>query len=314
MESPTLQKQPQGEGRKRSRFSVVTPALVNDDSPRPRKKLCKFDSPTEHTAEPNLLSSLPDEVVGHVLSFCVGIEDRFSLQTTSRDFRRISNSHQMTQNLQLGGDLSGNGGIIQDEDTPVSAIKKLTPFAKAGNLEAVYMLGMVKSYCHEEVHVGINLLQHAAAEGYVRASYTLGLILRDWLPDEASNYMKDAASNGYLPALQEVLPASEMKSKYGDPCAGELAEFLDPVCLNRLLGRHYVQCPHLREVNTSHCWNPLCGRWAFKAQSLRQVIKYNSRVSRMKMCSRCCRAKYCSKLCQVHDWRSGRHKMECPFL
>jgi hypothetical protein len=40
---------------------------------------------------------------------------------------------------------------------------------------------------------------------------------------------------------------------------------LDPYCLNRLLGRPYLHCSHLRGVNTSHCWNPLCGRWAYKA-------------------------------------------------
>merc|ERR1712224_417133 len=123
-----------------------------------------------------------------------------------------------------------------------------------------------------------------------------------------------------------------MKNKFGEPSAGDLCQYLDPVCLSRLLGRHYIICPHLRDLNTSHCWNPLCGRWAFRAlnyqnQSNRNqevfvirkeedsaVSLWKTRVSRMKMCSRCCRAKYCSKLCQVYDWRSGRHKVECPHL
>ena len=126
-------------------------------------------------------------------------------------------------------------------------------------------LGMIKSYCHQDVERGILLLKKASSDGYVRSSYALGLVLRDSKPMEASQYMKLAAGEGYLPALQELLPAREMKAKYGEPNADELRRHLDPICLNRLLGRHYVHSAELRELNTSHCWNPLCGRWAFKA-------------------------------------------------
>jgi hypothetical protein len=124
---------------------------------------------------------------------------------------------------------------------------------------------MIKSYCHQDVERGIFLLKLASSRGCVRSSYALGLILRDTLPDEAVRQMDLAASKGYLPALQELLPAREMKAKYGEPDASELRRHLDPYCLNRLLGRHYLHCSHLRGVNTSHCWNPLCGRWAYKA-------------------------------------------------
>jgi len=108
-------------------------------------------------------------------------------------------------------------------------------------------------------------LREASSKGYVRASYALGLALRDSHPSEATKYMKDAADQGYIPALQEILPARKMKAKYGEPKADELRLHLDPLCLNRLLSRYYVQSAELRELNTSHCWNPLCGRWAFKA-------------------------------------------------
>jgi TPR repeat protein len=115
------------------------------------------------------------------------------------------------------------------------------------------------------VEAGIGLLKYASSKGYTRASYALGLALRDGQPDVASMYMKDAADKGYIPALQEIWPSRKMKAKYGEPKADELRLHLDPLCLNRLLSRYYVQCAALREANTSHCWNPLCGRWAFKA-------------------------------------------------
>ena len=124
---------------------------------------------------------------------------------------------------------------------------------------------MIKSYCHQDVETGIMLLKKASSDGFVRSSYALGLVLRDSKPMEATQYMKLAAGEGYLPALQELLTAREMKAKYGEPTADELRRYLDPICLNRLLGRHYVHSAELRELNTSHCWNPLCGRWAFKA-------------------------------------------------
>jgi MYND finger len=224
-----------------------------------------------------------------------------------------------------------------------------TSFSHTLSIYLLCRLGIIKSYCDCDVANGITLLKMASAQGYVRASYALGLVLRDTNPDEAVSFMTLAAQAKYLPALQEILPARDMKALYGEPNAEELRRHLDHVCLNRLLSRHYIRSTDLRTVNTSHCWNHLCGRWAFKATpppiltsanattsaatQLAPIVSPNAaaasaaslstqsssldatnRVSRMKMCSRCCRAKYCSKLCQVYDWRSGRHKMECQFL
>lgn len=126
---------------------------------------------------------------------------------------------------------------------------------------------MLKSYCHQDIERGIFLLKLASKRGCARSSYTLGLILRDTDPGEASTQMNIAAQKGYMPALQELLSAREMKARFGEPDAAALRNHLDPYCLNRLLGRHYIHSSNLRDVNTSHCWNPLCGRWAYKATS-----------------------------------------------
>ncbi|KAL3902726.1 MAG: hypothetical protein SGILL_010721 [Bacillariaceae sp.] len=134
-------------------------------------------------------------------------------------------------------------------------------------------LGIVKSYCYQDLKNGILMLKMSSSQGYVRSSYTLGVILRDTLPTEASRYMKLAASKGYLPALQEILPAREMKERFGEPNADELRRHLDPVGLNRLLLRDYVNSHELRGMNTSHCWNPLCGKWAYKASSTNSFLR-----------------------------------------
>jgi hypothetical protein len=134
-------------------------------------------------------------------------------------------------------------------------------------------LGIVKCYCYQDLKNGVLMLKMASSRGFVRSSYTLGIILRDALPGEAAHFMKVAASVGYLPALQELLPAREMKERFGEPNADELRRHLDPDCLNRLLLRDYVDSAELRGLNTSHCWNPLCGRWAYKATNANAAVR-----------------------------------------
>jgi hypothetical protein len=101
-------------------------------APTPRKKT--------PPAPKSPLSTLPEDVMAHCLSFLGSVEDRFSLQTTSKQFQKISSSDSMKANIQVGGDReTGLHGIIQEQDTPETSTEKLDPFASAGNLEAMYM-------------------------------------------------------------------------------------------------------------------------------------------------------------------------------
>eukprot|EP00970_Alexandrium_tamarense_P013257 scaffold3296_cov280-Alexandrium_tamarense.AAC.5 len=126
---------------------------------------------------------------------------------------------------------------------------------------------MILCYCHENVNEGLSLLRHGACNGHLRSLYALSLILRDSRYEEANYYINVAADSGYKPAWQEKLTASEMRARFGDMDADALRQYLDPPCLNRLLSRHYVQCKRVRKNQTSHCWNPMCGRWGYKAMS-----------------------------------------------
>ena len=82
-----------------------------------------------------------------------------------------------------------------------------------------------------------------------------------------------------MPAWQEILSAPEMKSRWGEPDADTLRSYLDSASLNRLLNRHYLKTKSVRTVHTSHCWNPLCRRWAYKAtnQTTRDMRERESR-------------------------------------
>jgi hypothetical protein len=86
------------------------------------------------------LEQLPEDLVAHALSFLGTAQDRFALQCTNKQFQRLSNDASHLAAVQVGGDEeTGLHGIVLETDTPDSASAKLTPFAMAGNLEALYM-------------------------------------------------------------------------------------------------------------------------------------------------------------------------------
>lgn len=136
-----------------SRRGSEVPSFREEDDVRPVKRFCgpngvalappvadveKAKESDVDAASP--LSSLPEDAVAHCLSFLNSTKDRFALQCTSKQFRRISDSDEMLLGIQIGGDKNtGLNGIIQETDTPDTAAEKLMPFAMAGNLEAVYM-------------------------------------------------------------------------------------------------------------------------------------------------------------------------------
>lgn len=161
---------------------------------------------------------------------------------------------------------NANRGIITDSDTSITACNKLIKFAAGGNIEAVYMTAMILCYCHENINEGIALLRLARETGHLPSTYALALILRDSRHAESAYCLSAAADKNYPPAWQEKLSATEMRAQFGgDLDASKLIHYLDPPCLIRLLGRHYLECQRVRKNQTSHCWNVLCGRWAYRA-------------------------------------------------
>lgn len=124
---------------------------------------------------------------------------------------------------------------------------------------------MISCYCHENLSEGIALLRHAASHDHLPSAYALALVLRDSRRAESDRCLARASSLGHAPSWQERLTAVEMRARFGDMDARRLSRYLDPPCLSDLLGRHYLGCRRARVRQTSHCWNPMCGRWAYKA-------------------------------------------------
>jgi hypothetical protein len=206
---------------------------------------------------------------------------------------------------------------------------------------------MVLIYCHGS-NLGINLLEMNASRNCVLSQYALGLILRDSNEVQSKHYLQTASDAGSLAAYRELNPS---RKNYEDSPNNSLNSFYPPN-LFRFTRKCFISSKGLRNVNTSHCWNPHCGRWALK-RTRQEVLKpadclpplphmhklqilsllgnmqrendvANSfivhdvdgpcRIARMQMCSHCLKAKYCSKQCQVYDWKYGLHRMECTHL
>jgi hypothetical protein len=104
------------------------------------------ESETKSKSSP--LEQLPEDLVAHALSFLGTAQDRFALQCTNKQFQRLSNDASHLAAVQVGGDEeTGLHGIVLETDTPDTASAKLTPFAMAGNLEALYMYVSQAKYC-----------------------------------------------------------------------------------------------------------------------------------------------------------------------
>ena len=144
--------------RKRVLLRTTTPALImstgkrqtedasdNDDADLIRPvKIFRGEHrnvhlrPVKERVSP--LEALPEDVVANCLSFLGGVEDRFALQCTSKQFLRVSITDAMLIGVSVGGDpVTGKNGLLLEDDTPISAAEKLTPYCMAGNLEALYM-------------------------------------------------------------------------------------------------------------------------------------------------------------------------------
>lgn len=212
------------------------------------------------------LELIPQDVLqANIFSYLTEARDHYALQLTCKKFHEVSNKVDMLSKVNLTGDSkTGKGGILFGVDDPGIAIQKLYKFAAVGNQQAIYMIGMIAAYCHGD-KLGVTLLRQNANKGCFRSAYTLGLILRDCDKEESETYLQRAIAADYLPACQEILSSQTVKDKFGDLDCDTLRTFFDPISLNRLLGRIYLQSAGVRGVSTSHCWNPCCGRWALKA-------------------------------------------------
>jgi len=279
-----------------------------------------------------ILKALPREVLDHCLSFLDPVRDRASTSRTCKLFRTIMTSPHMMRKTDLFGveDFADDASdfepvktlsFVHEDENTQDLLIRLKPYLEAENLSAMYITGMILIYCHDDVQTGMQWLEAAAECDHDEALYALGIITRDAQRERSMTLMERAHKLGFFPATMEVMNARGLREAHGEPTAEELRAYLGPSSLNRLMRKYFCDFSKFRSASSSHCWNPLCGRWAYKypREQVMALASQNQescslKCARMKMCSSCRRAKYCSKICQVYDWRSGRHKLECQFI
>lgn len=344
------------ESSNKSRYSITSitsdddVVTLEEESPQQES----LDAVTDSTSVPKFLATdgaaaqllyLPEDLLYQCISFLDPAEDRASISLTCKKFRQIMNEKRMLRLTDLFGcPLTGKRCIILENDSKELALNRMQPYLAAGSADAMYLAGMIKCYCDEEVQDGVALLRQGVEYEHLECMYSLGIILRDMDRDESKRILVRAHELGCLPATLEVLPAAHVRKLHGDISAEDLRLHLGPIPLGKLMRRYFVDWSKTRFNSSSHCWNPLCGRWGYKNAhaSLNDDHDLNTtahngsitgssvttvspcamaapttskmKCARMKVCSSCRRAKYCSKICQVYDWRSERHKAECQFL
>ena len=157
-----------------------------------------------------LLPRLPEELWVVVHGYLCTATDRAKLQCVSKAFYAVSNSWEVIRNMSLlfpdtAFVFQGCHSILRGEDSAEALLRKLHPFVRAGNQEALYLLGKFVLYTEGDTEVGLLLLQKSLTLGYNPATYEIAVLLCRHGDNMVSNngmaLMKDLCNAGYEPAM-----------------------------------------------------------------------------------------------------------------
>ncbi|KAJ4909976.1 F-box protein [Raphanus sativus] len=215
-----------------------------------------------------------------------------------------------------------------------SAHRFLKLCVNAGNIDACYVLGMIRFYCLENPVSGASLMARAAIKSHAPALYSLSVIQFNGSGGNKSDKNLRAgvalcarsAYLGHVDALRELghclqdgygvprdvaegrrlliqanareLAGSYLSLKSGDETLTEPVQEIRPV--NRFLKDWFGSGRVVLAEGLRMCSHGGCGRPETRSHEFRR-------------CSVCGKVNYCSRGCQALDWRV-KHKMECAPL
>jgi hypothetical protein len=299
----------------------------NNDDGRDVKRRRTIDQPSSGSSL--ALLDLPKEILQQTFSYSSTVSDRFALQCTSAVFREISNSSEVLQTTTLllttaAHDNDDDSAVIKPSDSSLEIALKLLPFAKAANLDALLILGLIATYGEDDLETGLALFQKGVNEGDNRAKLELAnLLLKDRKNmnnvQDGDVYTNEVDASGHTCLqTQNVQRATR--------------------CLRYLLARKPT--PPNSKWAPVLCGNPLCTRMCYgKANSRALAWMKNKTFSssgwyfcRSKVlacgspspyfcretffsvpiffvCGGCRQEDYCSETCQRIHWKA--HKPTC---
>nr|GMD98042.1 F-box protein At1g67340 [Ipomoea batatas] len=297
--------------RTRSGFCYTNPEKRSKENcaAGERRKRSKLNN----VGKSDLFDSLPDDIVLSILSkLSSGAEcpaDFISVLLTCKRLNGLG-VHSMVLSKA-----SKKMVAVKAQSWSHSAHRFLMLCADAGNVEACYILGMIRFYCMENRGSGASLMAKAAIGSHAPALYSLAVI--QFNGSGGSKNDKDlragvalcarAAFLGHVDALREL--GHCLQDGYGvkrNRSAGcpLLSDFgcnipaPDPHPANNFLTDWFAaKDDGAPGSGLRLCSHPGCGR-------------PETRVHEFRRCSVCGAVNYCSRACQAMDWRS-RHKSEC---
>ena len=119
--------------------------------------------------------NLPDELSQNVVSF-LELRSWCAFQQTSRRCHAVATKSIVLGGLQLL--FNDRETVIQEDDTPMQVTQRLLPFVRAGNVDALYLVGLIATYFFDDFEVGLGLLQRAMDSGDKRAKYELAVTMK----------------------------------------------------------------------------------------------------------------------------------------
>ncbi|XP_076891801.1 F-box protein At5g50450-like [Bidens hawaiensis] len=206
----------------------------------------------------------------------------------------------------------------------------------AGNVEACYILGMIRFYCLQNRRSGASLMAKAAIKSHASALYSLALIQFNGSGGLKTD--KDlragvalcarVACLGHVDALREL--AHCLQDGYGarknvhqgrrllvQANAREFASVIN------VLKNKDKNKPLVLPLPLMHPVNKFMVEWFGLGENRENVACHGlrmcsyeacgrpeTRISEFRRCSGCGKVNYCSRGCQGYDWRV-RHKGEC---
>ncbi|XP_020587044.1 F-box protein At1g67340-like [Phalaenopsis equestris] len=299
------------------------PALLQSDAKTVVYKRRRNSSPVSSTAENepagDFFDWIPDDLVLTILSRLS------STATCPSDFINATASCKRFRHLCFTKLVLSQASLkmlaVKAKNWSDSAHRLLCYCSRAGNLNACYILGMIRFYCLGYRLNGISLLAKAAIGMHAQALYSLAII--QFNGSGGSKRHKDlqagvafcvrAASLGHFDALREF--GHCLQDGYGVPqniLQGRRC--LIHVTYNEIAGK-------INAMDEMHPANAFMADWfsermgMLEKEDLRLCSnkgcgRPETRMYEFRRCSLCGTVNYCSRACQSIDWKMS-HKMTC---
>lgn len=285
----------------------------------------------------DLFDRLPDDLVISILcklsSTALSPSDFFTVLVTCKRLNRLG-LHPLVLNRTGAKVLA-----VRARNWSESAHRFLRRCVCVGNVEACYILGMIRFYCLQNRPGGLSLMAKAAIKSHAPALYSLAVIHLNG--SGATKNHKDlhagvaffarAASLGHVDALRELghclqdgygiyrsvhvgyrlIMQANMRELESSLHTSNGLKFDRVSILSQLCGCHVAE----REP---HVANKFLMEW-FGSRGVGSGLRICSnagcgrpetRANEYRRCAACGKVNYCSRGCQAQDWKM-RHKVEC---